>query len=85
MAATPNPTGAAHWLYVVVDGRVYVYDIDNNHTLVKQFPIPSRASGASWSIPDEDCCTSASAVRQPAPEATEACSPMTSCTTQWRG
>ena len=42
VAATPNPTGAAHWLYVVTDGRVYVYDIDNNHTLVKQFPIPQQ-------------------------------------------
>ena len=38
----PNPTGAAHWLYVVNDGMVYVYDIDNNHTLVKQFPIPEQ-------------------------------------------
>ena len=42
VTATPNPTGAAHWLYVVNDGRVYVYDIDNNHTLVKQFPIPEQ-------------------------------------------
>jgi DNA-binding beta-propeller fold protein YncE len=40
ISVTPNPTGPAHWLYVVVDGRVYVYDIDNNHALVKQFPIP---------------------------------------------
>jgi DNA-binding beta-propeller fold protein YncE len=36
----PNPSGTAHWLYVVDDGTVYVYDIDNNHALVKQFPIP---------------------------------------------
>ncbi len=42
VAATPNPTGAAHRLYVVNDGRVYVYDIDNNHALVKQFPIPEQ-------------------------------------------
>jgi DNA-binding beta-propeller fold protein YncE len=40
VSVTPNPTGPAHWLYVVVDGRVYVYDIDNNHALVKAFPIP---------------------------------------------
>lgn len=39
---TPNPSGAttAHWLYVVNDGKVYVYDIDNGHALVKQFAIP---------------------------------------------
>ncbi len=42
VTATRNPTGTAHWLYVVNDGRVYVYDIDNNHTLVKQFPIPEQ-------------------------------------------
>ena len=42
VAITPNPTGSttSHWLYVVTDGTVYVYDIDNSHTLVKQFPIP---------------------------------------------
>lgn len=28
------------WLYVVDDGTVYAYDINNNHALVKQFPIP---------------------------------------------
>jgi hypothetical protein len=39
-SVTPNPTGTAHYLYVVIDGRVYAYDIDNNNTLVKQFPIP---------------------------------------------
>ena len=39
---TANPSGAAHWLYVVDDGTVYVYDIDNNHALVKQFPIPEE-------------------------------------------
>ena len=39
---TPNPSGSTttHWLYVVDDGEVYAYDIDNNHKLVKQFPIP---------------------------------------------
>ena len=41
--SSPNPTGAAHWLYVVVDGQVSVYDIDNNHTLVKQITIPPQA------------------------------------------
>ncbi len=41
-SVTPNPRGSAmaHWLYVVDDGEVYAYDIDNNHALVKQFPIP---------------------------------------------
>ena len=43
MSVAPNPSGAAHWLYVVDDGRVYVYDIDNNHALVKQFPIPNQS------------------------------------------
>jgi hypothetical protein len=42
VTATSNPTGAAHWLYVVNDGRVYVDDIDNNSKLVKQFPIPEQ-------------------------------------------
>lgn len=38
----PNASSSttSHWLYVVDDGEVYVYDIDNNHALVKQFPIP---------------------------------------------
>jgi hypothetical protein len=42
ISVTPNPSGSttAHWIYVVNDGQVYVYDIDNNHALVKQFPIP---------------------------------------------
>jgi 6-phosphogluconolactonase (cycloisomerase 2 family) len=44
VSVTPNPTGSttAHWLYVVDDGQVFVYDIDNNHALVKQFPIPEK-------------------------------------------
>ena len=28
---TANPSSTAHWLYVVVDGQVSVYDIDNCH------------------------------------------------------
>lgn len=40
VTTTPNPTGTAHLLYVVDDGHVYVYDIDNNHALVKDFAIP---------------------------------------------
>ncbi len=42
VSVTPNPSGSttAHWVYVVDDGEVYAYDIDNNHALVKQFPIP---------------------------------------------
>jgi hypothetical protein len=43
ISATPNPSGAAHWLYVMVDGQISVYDIDNNHTLVKQIPLPPQA------------------------------------------
>jgi hypothetical protein len=40
VSVTPNPTTLAHLLYVVTDGEVYVYDIDKNHALVKQFAIP---------------------------------------------
>jgi YVTN family beta-propeller protein len=40
VTTTTNPSTTAHWLYVVTDGTVYVYDIDNNHALVKQFSIP---------------------------------------------
>jgi hypothetical protein len=40
--ANPSPSTAAHWLYDVVDGTIYVHDIDNNHTLVKQFDIPVK-------------------------------------------
>jgi DNA-binding beta-propeller fold protein YncE len=42
VSIAPNPKGKAttHWLYVVVDGEVSVYDIDSNFTLVQQFPIP---------------------------------------------
>jgi len=43
VAVAPNPPGPAHWLYVVVDGQVSVYDIDNNHALVKQFNIAPQA------------------------------------------
>jgi len=37
-----DPSGTTHWLYVVDDGTVYVYDIDNNNTLVEQFSIPEQ-------------------------------------------
>ncbi len=42
VSVTPNPSGSAtaHWLYVVDDGEVHAYNIDNNNALVKQFPIP---------------------------------------------
>ncbi len=42
VSITPNPKGktTSHWLYVITDGEVSVYDIDNKHTLVKQFAIP---------------------------------------------
>ncbi|HVM64989.1 MAG TPA: hypothetical protein VMU14_09020, partial [Acidimicrobiales bacterium] len=39
---TPNPTTTAHLMYVVIDGEVYVYDIDHSQTLVKQFAIPEE-------------------------------------------
>ncbi len=41
MHTTKNAHASAtsHWLYVVEDGTVFVYDIDNNHALVKQFAI----------------------------------------------
>ena len=41
MHTTKNAHASAtsHWLYVVEDGTVFVYDIDNNHALVKQFSI----------------------------------------------
>jgi hypothetical protein len=51
VSITPNPTGPAHWLYVVVDGRVYVYDIDNNHALVKEFPIPEAGKRGLFVAP----------------------------------
>ena len=35
-----STSGTSHWLYVVDDGEVYVYDIDNNHALISQFSIP---------------------------------------------
>ena len=35
-----HASATSHWLYVVEDGTVFVYDIDNNHALVKQFSIP---------------------------------------------
>lgn len=42
LSTTPNPgsSTSSHWLYVVDDGKVHVYDIDNNHALVKKFSIP---------------------------------------------
>jgi hypothetical protein len=52
LSVTPNPTGSAHWLYVVVDGTVYVYDIDNNHALVKQFPIPEAGKRGVFVAPN---------------------------------
>ncbi len=41
---THNPSGSttAHWLYVVDDGEVHVYDIDNQHKFVKRFSIPEQ-------------------------------------------
>ena len=42
VSLAPNPAGTAHDLYVVDDGRIFVYDIDNDHALVKQIPIPEQ-------------------------------------------
>jgi DNA-binding beta-propeller fold protein YncE len=53
MSFAPNPTGTAHYLYVVDDGRVYVYDIDNNNALVKQFPIPNQSKRGIVVAPDQ--------------------------------
>ncbi len=38
--ATHAASTTSHWLYVVDDGTVFVYDIDNNNALVKQITIP---------------------------------------------
>ena len=35
-----HASATSHWMYVVEDGTVFVYDIDNNNALVKTFPIP---------------------------------------------
>ncbi len=39
-ATNAHASATSHWLYVVEDGLVSVYDIDNNHALVKTFTIP---------------------------------------------
>ena len=51
----PNPgsNATAHWLYVVDDGEVYVYDIDLNHALVKQFPIPEAGKRGVAVAPEQ--------------------------------
>ena len=38
--ASASVSGTSHWLYVVEDGTVFVYDIDNNHALIRTFTIP---------------------------------------------
>ena len=35
-----HASATSHWMYVVEDGLVSVYDIDNNNALVKTFSIP---------------------------------------------
>jgi DNA-binding beta-propeller fold protein YncE len=37
---TQAASTTAHWLYVVDDGQISIYDIDNNNTLLKQVSIP---------------------------------------------
>ena len=39
-ATKAHASSTSHWLYVVEDGLVSVYDIDNNNALVKTFAIP---------------------------------------------
>jgi hypothetical protein len=53
----PHTTQAAsttsHWLYVVDDGELFIYDIDNNNALLKQVSIPvqgKRGVGVSTSL-----------------------------------
>ncbi len=41
-APTVVTATVSHWMYVIDDGEVFVYDIDNNNALVKQFAIPER-------------------------------------------
>jgi DNA-binding beta-propeller fold protein YncE len=55
VSVTPNPKSGttSHWLYVVDDGEVYVYDIDNNHALVKQFPIPEAGKRGVAMAPNQ--------------------------------
>src|SRR5271165_1440472 len=43
-AAGPAPAGAAtihHYEYVFTAGYIYVYDMDNNHTLLKTVTVPT--------------------------------------------
>lgn len=44
---TPTPTpannSAKHYEYVLPDGNIYVYDMDNNHQLVKQVSLPTSS------------------------------------------
>jgi DNA-binding beta-propeller fold protein YncE len=52
-AAQHTGTTTNHWLYVVDDGLISVYDIDHNYALVKQITIPEsgkRGVGVSTSL-----------------------------------
>src|SRR5206468_11183772 len=40
-----SAAGTNHYLYVFPGGGVYVYDIDNDHKLVKKVPLPTTAGG----------------------------------------
>jgi DNA-binding beta-propeller fold protein YncE len=55
VSIAPNPTGKTktHWLYVVVDGEVSVYDIDNNFALVQQFSIPEAGKRGTAVAPKQ--------------------------------
>ena len=53
VSVAPNPAGTAHYLYVVDDGRIFVYDIDNNHALVKQIPIPEQGKRGLTIAPNQ--------------------------------
>ncbi|HEX4865696.1 MAG TPA: hypothetical protein VFV02_16625 [Acidimicrobiales bacterium] len=57
-STAPNPNTTAHLLYVVNDpssptspGEVSVYDIDNNHALLGQIPIPEAGKRGIASVP----------------------------------
>jgi hypothetical protein len=53
VSVVPNPRTPAHWLYVVTDGQVYVYDIDQHHALVKQFALPEAGKKGAGVAPHQ--------------------------------
>jgi uncharacterized protein (TIGR03437 family) len=45
-----NPAPIQHYEYVFPDGKMYVYDMDNGFTLVKQVPIPLANAGIRGTV-----------------------------------